>query len=69
MLKLLLVVGVLVAIYFVFFKKKSISTPPKQDAPEDTMVPCAECETYVQLKETYRKDGKYFCSKECMEKQ
>jgi len=69
MLKLLLLIGVLTAVYFLFFKKKSISSSPKKDSQEDAMIPCAECGTYVQLKEALMKDGKYFCSKECMEKQ
>jgi len=69
MLKLLLLIGVLTAVYFLFFKKKSVGPSPRQDSQEDAMIPCAECGTYVQLKEALMKDGKYFCSKECMEKE
>lgn len=69
MLKLLLLIGVITAVYFIFFKKKEIPSSSKKENYDDAMVPCEECETYVQLKEALMKDGKYFCSKECMEKQ
>lgn len=67
MLKLLLLVGVIAAVYFIFFKKKSLTPPPADKKQEDTMVPCAKCETYVQVKEALQRDGKYYCSRECME--
>lgn len=68
MLKFLLFAGVLAAAYFVFFKKKSLPKPPQQDHPTDeAMIPCATCGTYVDIKETFMRDGKYYCSRECME--
>ncbi|MCK9373361.1 MAG: metallothionein [Sulfuricurvum sp.] len=66
MLKLLLFIGVVSAVYFFFFKKKSL--PPSNDtSQEEAMIPCAQCGTYVQVKETLMRDGKYYCSRECME--
>lgn len=67
MLKLLLLAGVLAAVYFVFFKKKgSLSSP--SDAPgDDAMIPCSRCGTYVQTKEALLKEGRHYCSRECME--
>lgn len=63
MLKILLLVAVLVAVYFIFFKKKGISD---KNTPKDTdMVECAKCGTYVQLSDAIIKDSKYYCSKEC----
>lgn len=67
MLKLLLLIGVLVGIYYVFFAKKKTITPPKNDnSLEEAMIPCAQCGTYVQAKEALMSSGKYFCSSECL---
>ena len=63
MLKLLLLVGVLVGVYYLFFKKKKSLTPPSSDnSQEEAMIPCAHCGTYVQVKETFMRDGKYYYS-------
>lgn len=68
MLKLLLLIGVLVGAYYLFFKKQKSLTPPSPDnTQEEAMIPCAECGTYVQVKEALMRDGKYYCSRECME--
>ncbi|MDX9967151.1 hypothetical protein E0765_04320 [Sulfuricurvum sp. IAE1] len=67
MLKLLLLVGVIAAVYFIFFKKKSLTPPPADKMQDEAMVPCAKCDTYVQVKEAFMKEGKYYCSRECME--
>lgn len=67
MLKLLLLIGALSAVYFFFFKKKSLSPPSNDNAQEEAMIPCAKCGTYVQVKEAFMRDGKYYCSRECME--
>lgn len=67
MLKLLLFIGALSAVYFFFFKKKSLSPPSNDHSQEEAMIPCAKCGTYVQVKEALMRDGKYYCSRECME--
>lgn len=67
MLKLLLFIGALSAVYFFFFKKKSLSPPSSDNSQEEAMIPCAKCGMYVQIKETLMRDGKYYCSRECME--
>ncbi len=67
MLKLLLLAGVLTAVYFIFFKKKSLTAPKADNTQEEAMVPCAKCDTYVQIKEAFMRDGKYYCTRECME--
>ncbi|AFV98364.1 MULTISPECIES: PP0621 family protein [unclassified Sulfuricurvum] len=67
MLKLLLLIGVLVSVYFLFFKKKSLKPPSSDNSQEEAMIPCAKCGTYVQVKETLMRDGKYYCSRECLE--
>jgi uncharacterized protein len=67
MLKLLLLIGVLVGVYYLFFKKKALTPPSSDNSQEEAMLPCAECGTYVQVKEAFMRDGKYYCSHECLE--
>ncbi|MDD5052417.1 MAG: PP0621 family protein [Sulfuricurvum sp.] len=65
-MKFLLFIGFLSAIYFLFFKKKSLTPPTSDHSQEEAMIPCAKCGTYVQIKETFMRDGKYYCSRECL---
>lgn len=67
MLKILLLAGVLIGAYFLFFKKKSLKPPSSDNSQEEAMIPCAKCDTYVQVKEALMRDGKYFCCRECLE--
>jgi len=75
MIKWLLVIGVVAAIYFLFIKKSSNTsqcesgeTPPKKDAGQDVeeMVECSRCGIYVEVDEAILSSGKYYCSKECL---
>jgi uncharacterized protein len=69
MIKWLLVIGVVWAVYYFFIKKKSVSSSNsnmKQDAQE--MVECATCGVYVELNEAILSSGKYYCSQECVTK-
>lgn len=68
MIKLLVLVVAVAAVYFIFFKKKSLIPPSSNTSAEEAMIPCVRCGTYVQVKETLMRDGKYYCSRECMEK-
>jgi len=69
MLKLLLLVGLIATVYYVFFaKKKSLTSPKNDDSMDEAMIPCATCGTYIQAKEALMSSGKYYCSHECMEK-
>ncbi|MFA6189269.1 MAG: PP0621 family protein [Sulfuricurvum sp.] len=66
--KLLLLGGFIAAVYYTFFNKKSLPTPPKNNQrPEEAMIPCTTCGTYTDIKETFIRDGHYYCSRECME--
>jgi len=72
LLKILLVIGVIAVIYFLFIKKPAITAESNEGkhtkkADDDTMVPCETCGVFVSVKEAFIKDGKYFCSKACME--
>jgi uncharacterized protein len=66
-MKFLLFVGFLSAVYFVFFKKKSLISPYSDTSTEETMIPCVKCGTYVQVSESFMRDSKYYCSRECLE--
>lgn len=72
MLKILVFLLLLAAVWFIFFRKPAPdSTPTKKESSrrpkgnEEIMVPCATCGVYVSAKEAYIKDGKYYCSTEC----
>jgi len=72
--KLLVIVLVIGAIWYLFFRKPAKKTTEngtnnsskKEDKKlEDIMVECAKCGTFVSNKEAIIKDGRYFCSKAC----
>lgn len=70
MLKWLLVIVVVAAVYFLFIKKKPLpnerSSKPKEDKHDDAdMVACKTCGTYTSLDEALLQNGEYFCSDEC----
>lgn len=68
-LKLLLLAGVIAAVYFFFIKEKPAGHKTKKTAPgneSDEMVQCCNCGTYSALKETIIKNGRYYCSPECL---
>jgi len=71
-LKLLLLVAVIVGVYFLFFKPKSSKTvkgsgtDAKSSLTQSDMVACNSCGTYVTLEDALLSDGKYYCSKECL---
>jgi len=72
-LKLLLVIGVIAIVYFMFIKKKpqNISkkrATKKESAQADDMVECTTCGVYAELNESLLSGTKYYCSKECLNK-
>jgi len=68
LLKILLLVGVVALVYFIFFKKKPLTqTSPKEENASDEMVACHSCGTYVTLEDALLSNGKYYCSQECLE--
>lgn len=70
LLKLLLVIGIIAAVYFLFIKKRpavsGTDTKPRKN-DDDTLVPCEACGVFVTTKEAFIKAGKFYCSKACME--
>ncbi len=71
-LKIVLVLGVIGIIYFLFIKKKPLLKNSKlnkntQEESND-MIECSSCGIYSQLDETIISNNKYYCSNDCMEK-
>ena len=66
-LKLLLVVSVIAIVYFIFFKKSPKSDSFNNKSDINDMVACHRCGLYVEMHESLLSNGKYYCSKECME--
>ena len=76
-LKVLLVVGVIGLVYFMFIKKKPEISQKKQknntkeEKPKvqsNDMVECSGCGVYCAMDDTILSNNKYYCSKECIEK-
>lgn len=73
LVKILSLLAILFIIYIVFFKIKrgTIKTKSKnnkQNPHIENFVECEKCLTFVELKDTILKDGKYIC-KECLKKE
>jgi uncharacterized protein len=76
MIKWLLVIGVVAAIYVFFIKKtpsvqnnKAKKTDDSADnSPSNDLVECATCGVYCELNEAIVSGSKYYCSDECLEK-
>lgn len=68
-LKILLVIGVIAVIYFMFIKKKPISSKGNDTKLQaNDMIECASCGVYVEVGEAILSNGKYYCSQECLNK-
>ncbi len=69
MAKLLIFLGIIIAIYFLFFRKKSASSANQAQNNDEIsfeMVECATCKTYIAKDEAIKKGNKYFCSTKCL---
>jgi len=74
-LKLLLVIGVIGVVYFMFIKKKPAISKNKTDSkekqndePSNEMIACESCGIYCDIDDTIISNNKYYCSNECVEK-
>lgn len=72
-LKILLIIGVIAAVYFIFFKSKPLkNTTASKDANRhdkaSDMIPCESCEIYTEIDQCILSNGKYYCSSECVSK-
>lgn len=76
-LKFLLIAAVIALLYFLYMKSKKASLCSKKEAHEkkqkekesaNEMIECATCTIYCSLDDAILSSGKYYCSKECVEK-
>lgn len=71
--KLIVLLLIIYVIYILFFRAKRgeniKANRAKKSSIEksETMMECQKCSTYTSAKEAFIKNGKYYCSKECME--
>jgi uncharacterized protein len=72
MIKWLLVIGVIAAIYFIFIKKKPLEEKVKTKKPQETevndLIKCETCGIYMELDDAILSNAKYYCSQECITK-
>ena len=66
MIKYIVVIGVILAIYYFFIKKKP-TINQKTDYSND-MVQCNSCGIYCEIDDSILSSGKYYCSDECVKK-
>ncbi|MDF1878245.1 hypothetical protein JHD46_01180 [Sulfurimonas sp. SAG-AH-194-C20] len=73
-LKVLLVIGVIGIVYFMFIKKKPTisqknqAKAKKNEEKADDMVECSSCGVYAEVSESILSNAKYYCSQECVVK-
>lgn len=80
-LKILVITGIIALLYFIYKKNKAAALNSKKEAKEEKqnekqkekeraneMVECSTCKIYCELNDVILSNGKYYCSKECLEK-
>ena len=69
LLKIIAIFVVLFLVYILFFKKNREKElfAKKNEKITDEMMECPTCKTYVSQKEALLSNGKFYCSKECLE--
>jgi uncharacterized protein len=67
LMKIILLLLAIFVIYLLFFKNKRVDGVKKNDKLiSDEMVECPTCSTFVAQSEAIVSNGKFFCSKECL---
>jgi uncharacterized protein len=68
-LKIVAVIVIIFLIYILFFKKNREKElfAKKNERITDEMMECPTCKTYVSQKEALLSNGKFYCSKDCLE--
>ena len=68
-LKIVAVIIMAFLVYVLFFKRNREKEmfAKKNEKITDEMVECPTCKTYVSQKEAIVSNGKFYCSKECLE--
>ena len=75
MIMKLLVLGLVIYIvYIMFFKTKKVSdtkteqSKSKADAEVNDLIRCESCGVYMELEDAIVSNGKYYCSRECLQR-
>lgn len=67
LLKVLSIVVLGFFVYLIFFKKSRNPNIKKDDKLiSDEMIECPSCKTFVSQKESIVSNGKFYCSKDCL---
>jgi len=72
MMQYVIIAGLIAFIYFFYIKKKptkasqETKTREKEHQAND-MIECSSCGVYSELNDSILSNGKYYCSKECIE--
>lgn len=67
LLKVLSIVVLGFFVYLIFFKKSRNPNIKKDDKLiSDEMIACPSCNTFVSQKESIVSNGKFYCSKDCL---
>ena len=67
-LKIIAVIIIAFLVYTLFFKRnREKEMFKKNEKITDEMMECPTCKTYVSQKEALLSNGKFYCSKECLE--
>lgn len=66
--KIILLILVLFVIYILFFKKSRNVNKKDDKQISDEMVECPSCGVFTSQKEMILSNGRFFCSKECLNK-
>ncbi len=67
-LKIIAVIIIAFLVYTLFFKRnREKEMFKKNEMITDEMMECPTCKTYVSQKEALLSNGKFYCSKECLE--
>ena len=68
----LVVIALIIFVYYFFIRKKPLffKKQKEQEAKElsHDMVKCPTCGIYAEVDDSILSNGKYYCSKECLEK-
>jgi uncharacterized protein len=73
-MKLLILIIVIGAVYFLFIKKKPSNINNKQNNSKkqtpkaNDMLECQSCGIYCEMDDMLLSNSKYYCSKECVNK-
>ncbi len=64
MQELIVIVIVIAVVYYIFFRKTTKKNIKNEN--ENEMIECEKCKIYISKDEAIMSNGRYYCSKECL---